>query len=176
MASVTDTQLKLSDAASQMNLARRHVDDEPTFRSCINSFLSAARSVTFVMQKESGGSSELAEWYAEQQGKLTTNPLMRFFNDRRIHSIHVGAVKLDKKHFPVAGLQEKISEVPGRGEVRQVTVRVNTPSAPASPGDVISVRNGGGYAWQFAGIEEFLPGHSGNVFRLCEDYFLVLKD
>jgi hypothetical protein len=30
--------------------------------------------------------------------------------------------------------------------------------------------------WRFDGVEEYLPGHSGNIFRLCEDYFVTLKD
>lgn len=29
--------------------------------------------------------------------------------------------------------------------------------------------------WCFDGIEEFMPGDSGNVLRLCDDYFVILK-
>ena len=28
---------------------------------------------------------------------------------------------------------------------------------------------------RFEGAEEFFPGRSGGVFRICEEYFVILK-
>lgn len=48
---MTAVQLKLQDAGTQMKLAIANSTDEAIFRSCINSYISLARSVTFVMEE-----------------------------------------------------------------------------------------------------------------------------
>jgi len=43
-------------------------------------------------------------------------------------------------------------------------------------GDITNAGQGGKISvWIFDNVEEFMPGDSGNVFRLCEQYFLALK-
>ena len=49
-------------------------------------------------------------------------------------------------------------------------------SRPADLGDVADVRPDGSIStWCFDGVQEFIPGDTGNVQRLCEQYFLILK-
>jgi hypothetical protein len=96
---MTETELKIHDAKTQIKLAETHIGDEAVVRSCINSFISLARSVTFVMQAESGGeSTQLGQWYRAQMISLTKNKplLLKFFNARRVYSIHKGTVTLQK--------------------------------------------------------------------------------
>jgi hypothetical protein len=95
---MTKSEMKLRDAETQLRLALEHTDNEDTARSCINSFLSTARSVTFVMQAESSARAGLAAWYRRRMDALmgsTKAPLLRFFNDSRVRSIHRGVVVLE---------------------------------------------------------------------------------
>ena len=50
---MTDTETKLQDAVTQFDLAA-NTDDEAMVRSCINAMIDMGRSVTLVMQNESG--------------------------------------------------------------------------------------------------------------------------
>ena len=144
---MTQTEMKLRDAATQMRIAMANAADESVVRSCVNSFIAAARSVTFVMQSESAKSPELKAWYEEQMGGMKALPLLRFFNEQRVYSIHKGVVAPTTEHFPL----------------QSITV-----------GGVTTTGEGTIALLRFTGTEEFLPGESGGVFRLCEQYFIIL--
>lgn len=144
----TDTELKLRDAASQMKLALKHTEDDDMLRSCINAYISHARSVTFIMQKESSGHKQLEDWYLYQMSGIKKLPLMRFFNDKRTFSIHRGVVKPTKHVTECRDLVVDGIPRPGTGIVT---------------------------FWQFEGVTEFIPNDSGGVFRFCEQYFKILK-
>jgi hypothetical protein len=146
--SLTDTELKLRDAATQMKLALQPGTDDETLRSCINAYLSHARSVTFVMQKESSDYPELMAWYDGQMSHLKELPIMKFFNEKRVHTIHKGVVKPIKHVTPVWDLKVNGVPQPGQGTMT---------------------------FWQFDGVGDFIPGSSGGVFRLCEQYFMILR-
>jgi len=147
MSQDTDTVLKLRDAATQMKLALKHPEDDDIFRSCINSYISNARSVTFVMQKESSSIPGLTEWYEKQMDNLKKLPLLKFFNENRNHTIHRGVVKPNKKSAEAFNIKAGGVPVPGSAKVSY---------------------------WLFEGIEKYRPKDSGNVLRLCEEYFLIM--
>lgn len=146
---MTETEMKLRDAATQMKLAIQYMADEEVVRSCVNSYISHARSVTFVMQRESAEYSELKVWYEGQMSSLKERPLIRFFNASRVYSIHKGVIA------PVAHTTAVHD------------IKINGVLQPARNPTMTFLR--------FDGIEEFIPGSSGGVFRLCEEYFLLLK-
>ena len=100
------------------------------------------------MQKESAESPELKTWYENRMGQFKDIPIMKFFNDRRVHTIHKGVVK------------------PGKCEERVWDVKVS--GAPIQGEGTMTF-------WRFDGVEEFIPGSSGGVFRLCEQYFIILR-
>ena len=133
--SPTETQLKLSDAATQMKLALANPGDIDVVRSCVNAFISHARSVTFVMQRESSGNPREEDWYAEKQEQLKNNPLMKFFNDQRVYSIHRGVVVPTIE--PTNAYNVIIDGVPQPG-IGLVTIL------------------------RFEGAEKFIPGGSGS--------------
>jgi hypothetical protein len=92
---MTDTETKLQDAVTQFDLAA-NADDEAMVRSCINAMIDMGRSVTLVMQKESGLYPTLTQWYETRMAELMHSadaPLMKFFNERRVHTIHKGVVR-----------------------------------------------------------------------------------
>jgi hypothetical protein len=149
MSQITETQLKLRDAGTQMKLAVENIGNEDILRSCINAYISAARSITMVMEKESAVYPDLLAWYKEQTTELGKLPVMRFFNEQRIHTIHRGNVKPISHTLPIWNMVvDGKKREPGTGTMT---------------------------AWVFDNVNEYLPGRSGNVFKLCEQYFLILK-
>jgi hypothetical protein len=100
------------------------------------------------MQRESAEHPMLKEWYEERQKELIVDPLMRFFNEKRTYSIHRGVITPKKTVLPIYNL--KI-------------------------GNVLQPRNATMTIIAFDGVKEYLPQSSGNMFRLCEEYYIKLK-
>lgn len=147
---LTETEIKLRDAATQFDLAMMNIGNAETFRSCINSFISNARSVTFVMQKESAELAGLKEWYEKRMKELAgQTPLLKFFNDKRVHTIHLGTVKPKLDTMKIAG------DVDMDGEI--------------VPADRVVVS-----VWRFDDADPSVFGF-GNVPKMCEDYFRVVQ-
>jgi len=146
---MTDTETKLHDAVVQFDLAANS-EDEAVVRSCINAMIDMGRSVTLVMQKESGPSPALTEWYDRRMADLMQSadaPLMKFFNERRVHTIHRGVVRPQKDTATVTG-----STLPG----------------VAAGATVIF--------WHFEGTAEYLgPNDSGGMHRLSMRYLAILR-
>ena len=145
----SNTRLKLKDAATQLQLAVAHIADEATFRSCINAFIDSGRSVTFVMQTESSGNQWLQAWYEKEMDRLKKTPLFRFFNEQRIQTVHRASIKPRQLSSPIRELAVGGKALPGIGEMS---------------------------VWIFDDIEQWMPGSSGNVIRLCETYWQQLAD
>ena len=102
------------------------------------------------MQKESGPYPALTQWYEGRMAELMQSadaPLMKFFNERRVHPIHKGVVRPQKDTAMVTG-----STVPG-----------------VAPGATVIL-------WRFEGTEEFLGSNdSGGMHRLSMRYLAVLR-
>jgi hypothetical protein len=147
---VTDTELKLQDAATQLDIAAASSDRDAVVRSCLNGMIEMGRSVTFIMQKESGVSRELTKWYDARMAALASlsdGPLLKFFNSRRVFSVHQGAHKPQKVTATITG-----SSVPGV-EVGMTAI-----------------------LWTFEGVHEYLPKEdSGGAFRLGMRYIAILR-
>jgi hypothetical protein len=147
---MTDTETKLQDAVTQFDLAANS-DDEAVVRSCINAMIDMGRSVTLVMQKESGPYLTLTQWYETRMAELMQSadaPLMKFFNERRVHTIHKGVVRPLRDTAMVTG-----STVPG-----------------VSAGETMTL-------WRFQGTAEYLGSDdSGGMHRLSMRYLAVLRE
>lgn len=133
-----------------MKLAVENIGNEDILRSCVNAFISAARSVTMIMEKESAVYPELLTWYKTQTAEFSKQPIMRFFNERRVHTIHIGNVKPVSHTTPIWDLV------------------INGKKLEPGTGDML--------VWVFDNTDEYMPGKSSNVFNLCEKYFLILKN
>jgi hypothetical protein len=145
---MTETQIKLKDAATQMKLAIANSANPDIFRSCINSYISAVRSVTLLIQTESSHNPNLAGWYDRKMDELKTLPVMKFFYEKRTFSIHHGVVKPTQKYCQVHDIKYDGIKAPGVGTMSM---------------------------WVFDDFGKFRPGDNGNVFRLCEEYFIIIK-
>ena len=67
------------------------------FRSNLNAFLQALRSVTFVLQKEFSSRDGFKEWYCEQQKTMKKDPLLRKFAEGRTIVVHRRSLEISSK-------------------------------------------------------------------------------
>jgi hypothetical protein len=172
---ISDTQLKLRDAGIQMKLALANARDEDVFRACVNAYVAAARSVTMVMERESAHIVPLLSWYKEQTAVLGKQPLFRFFNQQRTLTIHRGIVRPQPTSFPI-DIEWTQQHDPIRGLVTSGHFTAHSEQQPAHVGDVLITCPGYAINWSLPEAAAFLPEHSTNLFRLCEDYFVQLKN
>ena len=179
----TSTELKLDDAAAQMRLAIAHDQEDATFRSCINAYLATSRSVTMVMERESKdidekarSDSSLLEWYKDHSKALGAAPFFRFFNERRVFTIHRGVVEPVMKSWPIENVRlRSITDENGK-PFTEGQWDVLSDMSPGDVGDVFTLMPDGTMtAWVFDDFAEVWPHHSGNVLSLCEMHFLTLK-
>lgn len=147
MTSLTETQLKLRDAGIQMRLGMANTDNEDVFRSCINAFISSGTSILDVIKEESQGNSKLRRWSEAEIEKVKALGIVQFFGDQRDVTIHRETIKPKSYSTPVSLV------IDGKEMPEQVMMRV----------------------WIFENVGTYLPGDTGNVFRLCEQYFGILK-
>lgn len=146
--SISDTQLKLRDAGIQMKLAVQNIGDDAIFRSCINAFITASRSILDVMKAESVGNQRVLDWYETQVSALKRIPVERFFFQQRELTMHRGNVKPRLLTAPITNMVVNGEKVFDKGTMS---------------------------FWRFDGIDKYIPGSSGNVIRLCEEHFLLMK-
>jgi hypothetical protein len=149
----TETEMKLRDAETQCSLAVSNHGLDDTFRSCINALIAAGRSVTFVMQRESDDCPGLTAWYEARMSGMRTStdaPLLKFFNDARVYTIHRGVI------------------APQRITAQIMDLKVNGVPQPENTGRTM-------FFYRFADIDEYMPGSSGNVLRLCDRYLSLLR-
>lgn len=144
---MTETEIKLSDARIQLRLALDNYRDPNVLRSCINAFITSARSVTFSMQKESSGSEKFDDWYKLKQKEMGADPVLRFFFDQRNISIHEHSIS------------------PTRSTI---SVRYVNPGLSSRKGDTAT-------KYQFEGYSDLVPGHDANVFSACAEYYTYLE-
>lgn len=146
---MTDTELKLADSRIQLFLARSHEAEQAVVRSCLNAFVALGRSVTFLMQAESGSGTSLERWYRNNIAQLPEQDLLRFFNNRRVFTIHQGTIQVKQKSLPILAAQ------------------YSADGSPTLSPQFMKV-------WFFDGTDEYGFGVEP-AFHLCERYLAVLE-
>lgn len=84
---------KLNDTRNVLDNLRQ-ASDFQNFRSLFNSFLSAARAITYTLQKEGKSIKGFGTWYANKQTEMKNDELLRFFHNARIDDVHKGKHQL----------------------------------------------------------------------------------
>jgi hypothetical protein len=146
---MTETEIKLEDTHIQLDLADANVTNDRIVRSCINSFISNGRSVTLVLQQESSDNPHLKHWYDKRMGELKKLPVMRFFLEKRNHTIHKASVHLNLHTTEVRDILHK-----GRLIAKTGTLNV----------------------WQFDDADQYIPGSNKNMFTICKEYLALLDE
>ena len=145
---MTETEIKLEDAKIQLEIAIKNNGQYNVVRSCINAFISNARSVTFTMQKEFNKIDGFNVWYQKKQDEMSSNVLFKFFNEQRKISIHHHSISPNKRVINIKKIEKAGKIIKNSGTVS---------------------------ALEFPEYRELVPGDSGNVFRLCKEYIKLLQ-
>lgn len=88
-----DTRMKFNEAVYFLDEMKRFSDDYTLCSFNASAFLSAARSVTLVMQVEYSHDEKFKKWYAKKQEEMTKDADFKYFNDQRVKTIHKEPVK-----------------------------------------------------------------------------------
>ena len=86
---MTAIQEKLNEAIIMLAQAKVASNDYVVFIANLNAFVSAARSVTLVMQEEFHSIAGFEEWYKDKQQSMKKDEEFRFFNKLRVDTVHV---------------------------------------------------------------------------------------
>lgn len=124
---MSNTDKKLKESMHFFNRILETHSKPDEFESNLQAFLSSARSVTLVIQKEYYKKSNFKEWYEDQQREMQADEMLRFFNRTRTVSIHeklpsTGAITYIKEVYvqsaPYQGWRFSIT---GKGEPVWIT-------------------------------------------------------
>lgn len=92
-----DTFDKVEEAHYFLSCMEEDLINVARFKFNLSAFLSASRSVTFILQKEFKNTEGFASWYKRKQAEFSTNKLFIFFNEKRNFSIHEKSIPLRKE-------------------------------------------------------------------------------
>jgi len=113
---MNNTKKKLEEAKYFLEQMQAYVEDPKKFVFNLSAFLSAARSVTFVMQSEFKSSPGFDDWYEDKKKEMANDKDFEFFNKLRVATIHKKPVVPHKK------IKISISETIATSE--SITIRV----------------------------------------------------
>lgn len=82
------TQHKGREAEYHLRQAERHYQSDDEFAFYLSAFLSAARSITFHMQKQYGNQDGFPEWYCAVQTRMVADSDLKYLNEARVEDVH----------------------------------------------------------------------------------------
>jgi len=90
---MSDTKEKLREAEFFLNQMEYSKSNPDTFRYYLSAFLSAARSITLVMQTEFGKYPNFKNWY--EQINIKNDKELAFLNEKRRITIHLNRLNVE---------------------------------------------------------------------------------
>lgn len=91
------TRLKLKETEYFFEELKRNVEDDRIFSFSLSGFVTSARSVTFLMQKEFQDIARFEDEYTKKQRLRRSDQNFKFFNELRVASVHTKALLPNKK-------------------------------------------------------------------------------
>jgi hypothetical protein len=143
---------------------KQTVNDWMLFKFHLSAFLSAARSITLVMQKEYAHTARFESWYQRQQEEMRKDGLLTFFNNLRVTSFHIKQVQPRVQFFTSC---EDLFSMPSgstivMGDKNEGAYLTNASVAEVAATDVAKIR--ADQRWLF----DEKPDE--DVITLCERY------
>ena len=78
-----DTRHKVREAQYFLSGMKQFFEDDDAFAYNLSAFLSAARSITWYMQKQYKHRQNFDEWHRQKQIKMSADPELRYLRDAR---------------------------------------------------------------------------------------------
>ena len=94
---MTETRLKLEEAEYYFEELKRNIENDRIFGFNLSAFVTSARSVTFIMQKEFHHIIGFEDWYTNKQRLIQSDNDFKFFNELRVATVHTKALQPNKK-------------------------------------------------------------------------------
>ena len=82
------TRHKLNESGYFLDMARKSSQEDEIFSFNLSAFLSAARSITFFMQKQYNDCSWFEAWYCIKRREISGDAELKYLNAARVESIH----------------------------------------------------------------------------------------
>jgi len=82
------TRHKIQEAEYFLSKMKQFFEDDNTFAYNLSAFLSAARSITWYMQKQYKQRDGFAEWYCPHQIKMSADSELEYLNKVRVEDVH----------------------------------------------------------------------------------------
>jgi hypothetical protein len=94
---MTDTKHKLEEAEYFFMGMKSNIEVDKIFSFNLSAFLTSARSVTYIMQKEFNHVKEFGRWYITKKEVISSDADFKFFNDMRVATVHTNPIMPNKK-------------------------------------------------------------------------------
>ena len=173
---MSQTGKKLRETQYFYNQMLENYKEPEKFEFNLQAFLSAARSVTFVMQKEYSKHPDFGKWYESKQKEMHTDEMLRFFNEKRTVSIHEKLVSLGTithiRHIEVSPPKGWGFAITGKGEPVWITPKGERIHASEFDQEVTRIYLFDNPPKTFLGVD--LANFS--VVHLCRLYLAYLTD
>ncbi len=82
------TQHKAREAEFHLQQAKKHYQSDEEFAFYLSAFLSAARNITFHMQKQYGKQEFFPEWYSAERTQMEADSDLQYLKNARNSDIH----------------------------------------------------------------------------------------
>ena len=116
------TRHKVEEASYFLSNMKQTFKDDEYFSYNLSAFLSAARSITFYMQKQYKHKNSFSEWYCQKQIIMSADSELQYLNKARVEDVHKTPVKtgatriinftidaiLVERNVKVGGQEEKV--------------------------------------------------------------------
>lgn len=170
---MSSTEEKLEEAEYFLGLMKKDPLDHSKFKFHLSAFLSASRSITFIMQKEFKN-KKFKDWYAKKQKEFDSNPLLAYFNNKRVISTHQEVIR-PNKHVTIK-LRDSLSINTQLGQV-EIILNGKTRDSKIIESKKNVSRSGEShlkepeilYRWFFDDKPE------ADLLSLCEEYVCYLR-
>ncbi|MGD1837727.1 MAG: hypothetical protein ACPKPY_06680 [Nitrososphaeraceae archaeon] len=176
---MSETESKLNEARYFLNQMTNTLNNSEILGYNTSAFISAARSVTWVLQKEYKDENTFGEWYNAKQEEMKNDSIYKFFNDLRRITIHLESIKINTKtsvtinepQIPISdSVSVRVIRKDGRIEehVPQITNKKNSKSSKVKKIiERINLRKNNSVKIKFFFKEK--PDDDG--LDLCQNYF-----
>jgi len=167
---ITNTSEKLNEAKYFLECMKMKQSDRDAFKYNLSAFLSAARSLTLVMQKEFKHVSGFEEWYAKKRVNMRSDNSMKLLNDKRVMTIHKQPVR------PHAHININISEQVSISESISVVIThangtvEKREKKPILPPTTAKTKVKTEWRWYFNELLE------KDVITVCEEHVVKLEN
>lgn len=126
------TRHKLQEAEYFLTMMKRTLEDDNVFYYNLSAFLSAARSITYYMQKQYKHQNGFDEWYCPKWIKMEADPELKYLNKARVEALKTVPVQTGATRLKTFTADAIIGEK-GTPEAEQVKEVESKPSAQSSP-------------------------------------------